>query len=641
MIALSARMWRSHAAAYAAVLVMVAASTALSAGLLTLLAAPLGEDPARDTVEQQAAQDMVGLTSAVMGWSVAVSVFATVYVVASTVAFCLDARTQELALLRLVGATPRQVKRLLRLEMLLCAALGSIPGAVLGLPVALAVHSAMSAVGFADPSAVPVWSTGASVGSGAITVAATMVGALGPSRRAGGVAPLRALGLPGTAKSAMSASRWILALTGMGASAALLSLSRGEADAQLTATIGASLLLVAGLAALAPVAVPLVAGGIGGLARLTWPGPGTLAQADITHHARRTATLATPLILVIGAYATLGTITATANAERRHESDVAAVVVTGSGLDATELLALCDARSDTSDCAPVADTTAVMDGGSGPTTALVRVLDPAASSALQLQVSQGALSDLTGTAVGTSPYLVALPELVLTTPDGAAHPVRPAVAIDRTGLDRAYSDVYLSFTQAQELGLDLTPDLWVLPSLSVTAEQLAASLAAEIGRGEVRTLQQVEREQAAEQTTENRNAMLTLVGAAEILALVSVAVTCLSSARERVDALALLHRSGASRAQILSSTAIEIGLVVTVAAVAVVWIPLFAAAKLHRLLPGASVLVPWPELGGLFAIAALLALATSLAGTAYQFHKVVFAGDAANSSPCSTRRTPS
>ena len=56
-----------------------------------------------------------------------------IFVVASTFAFAVIQRRREIALLRAVGATPKQVRKMVRNEALLVGTLASVIGTVLGL----------------------------------------------------------------------------------------------------------------------------------------------------------------------------------------------------------------------------------------------------------------------------------------------------------------------------------------------------------------------------------------------------------------------------------------------------------------------------------------------------------------------------
>src|SRR5260221_12240127 len=74
---------------------------------------------ARQQAEPDPAGQAVAQTAGLLGDMAAVSAFVAVFVVASTFGFAVTQRRRELALLRLAGATPAQVRRMLLAEALI------------------------------------------------------------------------------------------------------------------------------------------------------------------------------------------------------------------------------------------------------------------------------------------------------------------------------------------------------------------------------------------------------------------------------------------------------------------------------------------------------------------------------------------
>jgi putative ABC transport system permease protein len=99
----------------------------------------------------------------------------------NTLAISVLARTREIGMLRAVGATRRQVRRMVMAESLLLSVIGTVFGAVTGLWLGYALVAAMSAVGWEMPYAFP-WS-----GLAATLVVGIVFGvlaAVGPARSA-------------------------------------------------------------------------------------------------------------------------------------------------------------------------------------------------------------------------------------------------------------------------------------------------------------------------------------------------------------------------------------------------------------------------------------------------------------------------
>src|SRR5215207_2975827 len=74
--------------------------------------------------------DVSGLQT-VLSLVATLSGFITIFVIASTFAFAVASRRREVGLLRLIGATPRQVRRMVLGEALVVALAAAISGAVL------------------------------------------------------------------------------------------------------------------------------------------------------------------------------------------------------------------------------------------------------------------------------------------------------------------------------------------------------------------------------------------------------------------------------------------------------------------------------------------------------------------------------
>ncbi|MFC7648076.1 ABC transporter permease [Streptosporangium lutulentum] len=74
-----------------------------------------------------------------------------IFVVASTFAFAVIQRRREIALLRAVGATPRQVRKMVRSEALLVGVLASAVGTALGLLGARLLADMLIEMGISPP----------------------------------------------------------------------------------------------------------------------------------------------------------------------------------------------------------------------------------------------------------------------------------------------------------------------------------------------------------------------------------------------------------------------------------------------------------------------------------------------------------
>jgi putative ABC transport system permease protein len=120
-------------------------------------------------------------------------------------------RSRELGMLRTLGATRRMVKRTVLAEALVLGLVGSVLGLGLGLGLAVGLTQLMKGFG------VPVGTLSVSAGAAGIAVLtgmlATFAGAYWPARRAGRMAPIRAvLGERATASTRHGVMRGVLAV---------------------------------------------------------------------------------------------------------------------------------------------------------------------------------------------------------------------------------------------------------------------------------------------------------------------------------------------------------------------------------------------------------------------------------------------
>ncbi|WP_326827534.1 ABC transporter permease [Streptomyces sp. NBC_01751] len=123
----------------------------------------------------------------------AIALFVGIFLIANTFTMLVAQRTKELALLRAVGASRRQVKRSVLLEAAVVGALASVIGFLLGLGLATGLRSAMSLIGGkipAGPLVISPVAVGAALGVGILI---TVLAAWLPARRAAKIAPVAAM----------------------------------------------------------------------------------------------------------------------------------------------------------------------------------------------------------------------------------------------------------------------------------------------------------------------------------------------------------------------------------------------------------------------------------------------------------------
>ncbi|WP_051796169.1 ABC transporter permease [Streptomyces sp. NRRL S-87] len=237
--------------------------------------------------------------------------FVSVFVVASTFAFAVAGRRRETALLRAVGATPRQVRVLVLGEAAVVSLAASGCGALLGLAAAQPFADWLVARGAAPEGFTVELGPGPLLVAAGVEVAVAVVGAYAAARRAGRVRPVEALADAAVDRRVMTAGRWVWAvgyLVVFGAVLALFTtMPPGTDDPQLRDpqnlpvwSLLIDVMAIMAVALFAPLLVPPL------VRLLTLPVPlatgavGLLARQNALASVRRTVSTATPMFLVIG-----------------------------------------------------------------------------------------------------------------------------------------------------------------------------------------------------------------------------------------------------------------------------------------------------------------------------------------------------
>ena len=229
------------------------------------------------------------------------SLLVAVLVVVGTFALSVQQRHRELALLRAVAATPGQIRRLLGREALIVGAAAGTAGAGLGIPLGGRLHGRFVALGAVPATlehTVGVFPPSAAV---AVTLLGGWAAARIASRRVARIRPAEALAEARTERSRPVWGRLLAGLLLLAAGAflvGLLSMLRTE-PASTPVTFLAVVVLSTSVALLGPLLVKAAALLLAGPLRLTGHG-GRLATANLRGNAARTASVVTPLTLLIG-----------------------------------------------------------------------------------------------------------------------------------------------------------------------------------------------------------------------------------------------------------------------------------------------------------------------------------------------------
>ncbi|MGW4383600.1 ABC transporter permease [Kitasatospora sp. NPDC004531] len=293
-----------------------AAARAPGVGAIALVAAP-GPVAAARTVVGARAEVVTGagraaiqprqlahlrfLADQLLGAVAGLALFTTAFVVAATLTLHTALRRRHLGLLRLIGAGPGRIRRMLLGEAVALALLGSAVGGPLGLLAAPPLGRLLVRLGSAPPDLTIRWTAGPPLLACAVAVTVGASAAWASGRSAARVTPLDALldGRDTERRTGRLRLACGLAALTAGALAAAATAVAG-ADDRVAAAIATTAVLITAAALLAPALIgPLARAVTGPLLRLrpAWP---LLLRAELTSAARRSAAVAAPVIAAVG-----------------------------------------------------------------------------------------------------------------------------------------------------------------------------------------------------------------------------------------------------------------------------------------------------------------------------------------------------
>jgi putative ABC transport system permease protein len=231
-----------------------------------------------------------------------VALFVGAFVIANTLSITIAQRTRELATLRTLGATRRQVLRSVMLEAFLIGVLASVSGLFLGLGLAKGLNKLFVHFGLDLPQAGTVFATRTVVVALVVGVVITLIAALRPAIRATRVPPISAVRegamLP-TSRFARFGVAAALLTIGAAVALMLIGLFVGGLSTKerlIAIGVGAAAVFL-GVAMLAKTLVPPLARVLGWPAVRIGGAAGQLARGNAMRNPQRTASTASALMI--------------------------------------------------------------------------------------------------------------------------------------------------------------------------------------------------------------------------------------------------------------------------------------------------------------------------------------------------------
>ncbi|RFS86463.1 ABC transporter permease [Actinomadura spongiicola] len=586
---------------------------AAGTGALVAPGAGLRSGPDDDRLAD--AEVLLGIAGGVAG-------FVAVFVVASTFAFAVAQRRRELALLRAVGMTARQLRRMLLGEAAVLGVAASLPGCALGVAAAPALGAWLTARDLAPPGyevTPSVWPLAVACGTG-LTVA--LLGVWAASRRAGRIRPVEAMRESVLEHRVMTLARWLAGLAITGTALWMLvatALNSPQAATNRKQYVLVTLLLIGGMGLLAPAVVPPVA------RLVTWPlgrfgRPWTtIVRRGALAAARRTASTAAPVLITLGL--TVGLLGATAMVKdaraaeerARHGGDLAVVPVGAPGLTRAAVArveAVPGVRA-----VPRTPTTITVRQDGEPVTYAAEAVPPGGPLSA-LPVLAGTPSALTDDSiiVGREWERRVGDRVDVRLADGTNRSLKVA-AVLRQGL--ADDIVHVTARNAGGAVLTESIDVQLLPGTDRAAALTALRAATRGLRADVAVPADLSAAAEGRQNRHARTGMLFILGVSLLYCAIVIAATLVMAAADRIREQGVLRLAGATSGQVLRVVAGESLLAVGVGTVLAAFASLASLGGLWAAIravtgEGPGVALPWPAVGGVFALCVMIAVSASL-----------------------------
>ncbi len=229
-----------------------------------------------------------------------VTAFVSAFIINNVFQITIGQRLRELALLRAIGASGRQVRRMITLEGFALGTVATVLGIGGGVLVARLLVMAFDAAGAGFPDTPTVLAPRTIFMAALVGIGITMVSVIVPARRAAHIPPVAAM-RPELGFAAMTAKRLIggAIVTLIGVAMFMYGLfARPGGTAGLIALAGGgALILFIGVASLSSTVAGPVARVIGWPVQKLFKVPGTLARENVTRSPRRTASSASALMI--------------------------------------------------------------------------------------------------------------------------------------------------------------------------------------------------------------------------------------------------------------------------------------------------------------------------------------------------------
>ena len=242
-----------------------------------------------------------------------IALFVGAFVIVNSLSITIAQRTRELATLRTLGASRRQVQTSVVVEALAMGVIASVIGLFLGLALASGLFALFEAVGFTLPNNGLLFETRTIVVSLALGIVVTLVASFFPALRATRVPPIAAV----REGSELPPSRFhrfrtpvAAIITALGFALIVLGLFSHGTSTVLILLILGTLLVFVGVAMLSAPFIPVLSGILGWPATRIGGAAGVLARDNSRRNPQRTASTAAALMIGLALVTLVATLAA-------------------------------------------------------------------------------------------------------------------------------------------------------------------------------------------------------------------------------------------------------------------------------------------------------------------------------------------
>jgi putative ABC transport system permease protein len=251
--------------------------------------------------QAEALKEGLGFFRIVLLVFAAIALFVGIFIIFNTFSIVVAQRTRELALLRTLGGSKRQVIATVIFEAFVVSIVASAIGIVFGIGIAALLRWSFGFIGIEMPGTAMQLQPRTVVVGFAVGIVVTLVAAAVPALHAGAVAPMEALREPETTGRRGSLRRRAVTgvvITTLGIAVLAFGLFGRPSNAAAIVGLGAALTLI-GIAVLAPLVTRPIVGVLG--APLRWFGvQARLGRENAMRNPRRSALNASALMIGLG-----------------------------------------------------------------------------------------------------------------------------------------------------------------------------------------------------------------------------------------------------------------------------------------------------------------------------------------------------